>query len=203
MHTIWMWRCWSLTFLQFVREKNANCLLPLVIAEFGQKCLEIAFTLKYEPLNSCITVHSIWIMKIFNIMFPNTCSRNKRRKNCEESRWRSQSALVRPLAMSCLSRCQDLIGSSALTQGLSQARPLRQSRPAIGIVPLKNGQGDNYLSPSKFRKKNSKGSTHEKIYFSTEIASWNRTWKVHFIARLKFILKLRFSHALLLFLLEI
>ena len=42
-------------------------------------------------------------MKIFNIMFPNTCSRNKRRKNCEESRWRSQSALVRPLAMSCLS----------------------------------------------------------------------------------------------------
>ena len=37
----------------------------------------------------CITVHSIWIMKIFNIMFPNTCSRNKRRTNCKESRWRS------------------------------------------------------------------------------------------------------------------
>ena len=36
-----------------------------------------------------------------NITFPNTCSRNKRRKHCEESRWRSQSALVRPLAMSC------------------------------------------------------------------------------------------------------
>ena len=35
-------------------------------------------------------------------MFPNTCSRNKRRKNCEESRWRSQIALVRPLAMPCL-----------------------------------------------------------------------------------------------------
>ena len=29
-------------------------------------------------------------------------SRNKRLKNCEESRWRSQSALVRPLAMPCL-----------------------------------------------------------------------------------------------------
>ena len=35
-------------------------------------------------------------------MLLNTCSRNKRRKNCEESRWRSQSALVRPLAMPCL-----------------------------------------------------------------------------------------------------
>ena len=54
-------------------------------------------------------------MKIFNTMFPNNCSRNKRRKNCQESRWRSQSALVRPLAMSCLSRCQDLIGSLAST----------------------------------------------------------------------------------------
>ena len=50
-------------------------------------------------------------MKIFNVMLLNTCSRNKRRKNCEESRWRSQSTLVRPLAMSCLNRCRDLIGS--------------------------------------------------------------------------------------------
>ena len=40
-------------------------------------------------------------------------------------------------------------------QGLSQAAPLRQSRTAIGIVPLKNGQGDN-LSPSKFREKTRK-----------------------------------------------
>ena len=41
-------------------------------------------------------------MKIFNVIILNTCSRNKRRKNCEELRWRSQSALVRPLAMPCL-----------------------------------------------------------------------------------------------------
>ena len=40
-------------------------------------------------------------------------------------------------------------------QGLSQAAPWRQSRTAIGIVPLKNGQGDN-LSPSKFREKTQK-----------------------------------------------
>ena len=41
-------------------------------------------------------------MKIFNVILLNTCSRNKRRKNCAESRWRSQSALFRPLAMPCL-----------------------------------------------------------------------------------------------------
>ena len=35
-------------------------------------------------------------------MLLNTCSRNKKRKNCEESRWRCQSALVRPLTMPCL-----------------------------------------------------------------------------------------------------
>ena len=74
------------------------------------RCFEAASTVRYEPLNSCITVHSVWIM-IFNVMLLNTCSRNKRRKNCEESRWRSQSTLVRPLAMSCLNRCRDLIGS--------------------------------------------------------------------------------------------
>ena len=43
------------------------------------------------------------------------CSRYKRGKNCEESRWHSQSALVQPLATACLNRCQDLIGSSAST----------------------------------------------------------------------------------------
>ena len=71
-------------------ELILTCVVP--IAELGQKCLEAASTLKYEPLNSCITVHSVWIMKIFNVILPNTCSRNKRRKHCEESRWRSQSA---------------------------------------------------------------------------------------------------------------
>ena len=41
-------------------------------------------------------------MKIFNVILLNTCSSNKRRKSCAESRWRSQSALVRPLSMPCL-----------------------------------------------------------------------------------------------------
>ena len=51
-------------------------------------------------------------------------------------------------------------------QGLSQAVPLRQSRTAIGIVPLKNGQGDN-LSPSKFREKTRK-EAHTKRFISVQ-----------------------------------
>ena len=34
-----------------------------MITELGHKCLEPAAALKYEPLNSYITVLSIWIMK--------------------------------------------------------------------------------------------------------------------------------------------
>ena len=40
------------------------CVVPFAIAKLGQKCLEAASTIEYEPLNSCITVHSVWIMKI-------------------------------------------------------------------------------------------------------------------------------------------
>ena len=54
-----------------------TCVVPFAMAEFGQRCLEAASTLKYEPLNSCITLHSVWVMKIFNVMLLNTCSRNK------------------------------------------------------------------------------------------------------------------------------
>ena len=51
-------------------------------------------------------------------------------------------------------------------QGLSQAAPLRQSCTAIGIVPLKNSQGDN-LSPSKFREKTRK-EAHTKRFISVQ-----------------------------------
>ena len=51
-------------------------------------------------------------------------------------------------------------------QGLSQAVPLRQSRTAIGIVPLKNGQGDN-LSPSKFRGK-TRNEAYPKRFISVQ-----------------------------------
>ena len=55
---------------------------------------------------------------------------------------------------------------TGVAQGLSQAAPLRQSRSAIGIVPLKNGQEDN-LSPSKFREKTRK-EAHTKRFISVQ-----------------------------------
>ena len=83
-------------------ELRNTCVVPFTIAELGQKCVEAASTLKYEPLNSCITLQSVWIMTIFNVTLLNTCSCNKRWKNCEESIWQSQSALVWPSTMPCL-----------------------------------------------------------------------------------------------------
>ena len=55
---------------------------------------------------------------------------------------------------------------TVIPQGLSQAAPLRQSRTAIGIVPLKNGQGDN-LSHSKFSEKTRK-EAHTKRFISVQ-----------------------------------
>ena len=34
-------------------------LINTCVVPFGQKCLEAAFPLKYEPLKSCITLHSV------------------------------------------------------------------------------------------------------------------------------------------------
>ena len=59
-----------------------------------------------------------------------------------------------------------LLKKQCKKQGLSQAAPLRQSRTAIGIVPLKNGQGDNF-SPSKFREK-TRNEAHTKIFISVQ-----------------------------------
>ena len=60
------------------------------------------------------SIHTkIWTLKQLQHC-PQWCSRYKRGKNCEESRWRSQSALVQPLATACLNRCQDLIGKHQL-----------------------------------------------------------------------------------------
>ena len=74
---------------------------------------------------------------------------------------------------------------AVMFQGLSQAAPLRQSRTAIGIVPLKNGQGDN-LSPSKFREKLERKHTRRDLfrYRSCKLKQnvesiFYRTFKVH------------------------
>ena len=75
--------------------------------ELGQKYLHRSSTHMHENTGtlkpSCITVLSVLIMKMFKCYASiNTFSRNKSRKKCEESRWRSQSAFVWPAAMSCL-----------------------------------------------------------------------------------------------------
>ena len=85
------WSRWNRT------DKYVRCTVR--DSRIRSEMLEAASTLKYEPLNCFITVHSVWIMKIFNVMLLNTCSRNKRRKISEESRWRSQNADVQPSAM--------------------------------------------------------------------------------------------------------
>ena len=59
---------WKIRFLYFTLKwvkHNSHTLCCSIITKLGHKCLEPAATLKYEPLNSCITVLSIWIMKIF------------------------------------------------------------------------------------------------------------------------------------------
>ena len=42
---------------------------------------------------------------------------------------------------------RDQAQQNSIMQGLSQAAPLRQSHTATGIVPLRNGQGDNNICP--------------------------------------------------------
>ena len=76
---------------------------------------------------------------------------------------------------------------------------MRQSRTAIGIVPLRNGQGDN-LSPSNFREKTRKEANTkrfisvQKLQAETECGSiFYRTFKVH--SKVEF----QSRHALLLF----
>ena len=87
-----------------------TCVVPFAIAEFGQKSLE-ASTLKSEPLNSYITVHSVWITKIFIVMLLNTCICNKRRTKL----WRIEMAVSKcpcsTFSNAMFRRCQDLIGS--------------------------------------------------------------------------------------------
>ena len=56
------WSRWNRTHKLW---NTGMCIVPFTIAELGQKCLEAAPTLKYGPVNSCITVLSVWIMKIF------------------------------------------------------------------------------------------------------------------------------------------
>ena len=80
------------------------------IAKLGQTWLVAPPILKYEPLNSCITIRIVWIMKIFQCY---TFSGNKR-----QNYGRSKCLKV-PLfdlkRSNVMFRCQNLIGSWAST----------------------------------------------------------------------------------------
>ena len=54
------WSRWNRTHTLWNR-----CVVPFWLAELGQKCLEVAPTLKYGPSNSSITVRNVSIIKMF------------------------------------------------------------------------------------------------------------------------------------------
>ena len=58
-------KLWSFCTSLWSRWNIIRDIVPFAIAELGHKCLKPAATLKYESLNSCITVLTVWIMKIF------------------------------------------------------------------------------------------------------------------------------------------
>ena len=119
------------------------CVVPFTIAELSQKCLEAAPTLNMNPETTPSLYLAFESWRYLNVMLLNTFSRNKRRKNCEEYRWRSLSAPVWPYAMSLTVRCQNLIGSYASTHstfnliGPCIKHPNTQSRKATKIRALK------------------------------------------------------------------
>ena len=57
------------------------------------------FNLKHAPSRELPLTARKTVFGHLNAMLLNTCIRNERRKNCEESIWQSQSALVWPLTM--------------------------------------------------------------------------------------------------------
>ena len=57
---IYLWTFEKSDFLYFeASEAQFTHVVPFAIAELGRKCLQPTATLKYEPLNSCITVLSV------------------------------------------------------------------------------------------------------------------------------------------------
>ena len=74
------------------------------MAELGQKCLEAGQMLKFEPLNSCITVLDVSIIKIF-ICYTLAVIKEKYR---EEPTWRLRVLLFD--LSNVMFRCQNLMG---------------------------------------------------------------------------------------------
>ena len=72
------------------------CVVSLAIAELGQMSWSSSHTKICTPQTAASLYSAFESWRYFNVVLLNTLSRNKRRKNCEESRWRSLSALGWP-----------------------------------------------------------------------------------------------------------
>ena len=108
-----------------------TCVVPFALAELGQKSWSSSHTKLCTPQTAASLYSAFESWRYFNVMLLNTFSRNKRRKNCEESRWLSPSALVWPSAKSLTVRCQNLIGSYVSTHSTFNLIGPRNKHPNI------------------------------------------------------------------------
>ena len=92
-----------------------TCVVPFALAELGQMSWSSSHTKICTPYTAASLCSAFESWRYFNVILLNTFRRNKRRKNCEESRWLSPIALVWPSAKSLTVRSQNLIGSYVST----------------------------------------------------------------------------------------
>ena len=105
------WSRWNRT------HKLLNtCVVPFAIAELGQMSWRNTHTKIWPDPSTAASLYSAFeSWRYFNVMLLNTFSCHKRRKNWEESRWRSLRALAWPYSKSLTVRCQNLIVCYAST----------------------------------------------------------------------------------------
>ena len=119
--------------------RKPPCPPPFVLAELGQMSRSSSRTKICTPQTAASLYSAFESWRYFNVMLLNTFSCNKRRKNCEESRWLSPRALVWPSAKSLTVRSQNLIGSYVSTHstfnliGPCNRHPHIQSQKATKI----------------------------------------------------------------------
>ena len=125
--------------MTYVRCTSLRKHVPFVLAELGQMSRSSSRTKICTPQTAASLYSAFESWRYFNVMLLNTFSRNKRRKNCEESRWLSPRALVWPSAKSLTVRSQNLIGSYVSTHstfnliGPCNRHPNIQSQKATKI----------------------------------------------------------------------
>ena len=118
-----------------------TCVVPFALAELGHMSWSSSHTKICTRYTAASLYSAFESWRYFNVILLNTFRRNKRRKNCEESRWLSPIALVWPSAKSLTVRSQNLIGSYVSTHstfnliGPCNRHPNIQSQKATKIHP--------------------------------------------------------------------